>query len=65
MSKELEQQCLLAADRAVPEYRHGKRTYSCGGHVAKRWQAAWDAACWALGTDPATFRTIASAEKPR
>lgn len=41
--------CVHVADAIVPNYRHGKRTYSCGGTVAQRWQAAYDAA--SLGAD--------------
>jgi hypothetical protein len=43
-----EKLCTTIADRVVPEYRSEKRTYSCSGHTAKRWQAAWDAAHMAL-----------------
>lgn len=43
-----DQRCTEIADKVVPEYRDGKRSYSCGGHTAKRWQAAWDAASVAL-----------------
>lgn len=32
------------ADRVVPEYRDGKRSYSCTGNTAKRWGAAYEAA---------------------
>ena len=48
--------CTLIADQIVPEYRSGARSYSCTGRVAKRWQAAWDGACVALGRDPQTYR---------
>lgn len=55
---DLDTRCTEIADRAVPEYRsqqsHG-RYYSCTGHTAKRWQAAWDGACLALGGDPKEF----------
>lgn len=48
----LDKQCLAAADTIVPEYR-GKPGYSCTGQVAKRWQAAYDAARLVLGAAPA------------
>lgn len=44
----LERRCVAIADEAVPAYRHGVRPYSCTGHTAKRWQAAYDAARIAL-----------------
>lgn len=44
--------CTQIADAVVPEYRGGKKSYACTGLVAKRWQAAWDGACLALGHDP-------------
>lgn len=44
--------CTQIADVVVPEYRGGRRSYGCTGGVAKRWQAAWDGACLALGHDP-------------
>ena len=43
-----EDRLLEIADQAVPEYRGGKRAYSCCGVYAKRWQAAYDAARIAL-----------------
>ena len=48
----LNRRCTQIADRVVPEYRAGRKSYSCTGGVAKRWQAAWDGACIALGYDP-------------
>lgn len=47
--------CTEIADKVVPEYRGGKPR-CCTGHIAKRWQAAWDGACVALGGDPAGYR---------
>lgn len=50
--------CTEIADQVVPEYRRehsGGRYYSCTGHTAKRWQAAWDGACVALGRDPKEY----------
>ena len=44
--------CSEIADKIVPQYRNGQRSYSCRGTIAKRWQAAWDAAYLALGGDP-------------
>lgn len=32
------------ADKIVPQYRNGKRSYSCNSHTAKRWNAAFNAA---------------------
>lgn len=50
--------CTEIADQVVPKYRNvDGPTYPCHGTVAKRWQAAWDGACIALGLDPETFRT--------
>jgi hypothetical protein len=43
--------CTQIADTVVPKFRDGKKSYSCTGSVAKRWQAAWDGACIALGYD--------------
>jgi hypothetical protein len=48
--------CARAADLVVPEYRNGKQIYSCSGMVAKKWQTAWDGACWALGHNPKDWR---------
>lgn len=48
--------CTKIADEVVPEYRTGRRDYSCTGHVAKRWQAAWDGACIALGHTPRDYQ---------
>jgi len=42
------------ADRVVPEYRNtasGAPSYSCSGHTAKRWEAAFDGARLALGAE--------------
>ena len=43
-----EERCTEIADSVVPEYRNGKRTYSCTGATAKKWQAAWEAAHLAI-----------------
>ncbi len=49
--------CTEIADQVVPEYRADNAQHTgCGSHTAKRWQAAWDAACVALGGDPAEHR---------
>jgi hypothetical protein len=48
-----EKHCTTIADRVVPEYRNGSRSYSCNGTVAKRWQAAWDAAHLTLSGESA------------
>jgi len=47
--------CTQIADAVVPEYR-GTRKHSCTAPTARRWQAAWDGACVALGHDPARYR---------
>lgn len=52
---EFEARCTAIADCVVPKYRHGDRSYSCGGTIAKMWQAAWDGACAAYGRDPSEF----------
>lgn len=43
--------CTVVADAVVPRYRQNPPP-SCTGHHAKRWQAAWDGACLALGGNP-------------
>ncbi len=50
---DLATRCTAIADQVVPEFR-GKGL-SCTGLAGKRWQAAWDGACLALGGDPAAF----------
>jgi len=50
--REIETRCLLIADKVVPQYRSGKRGYSCTGGMAKRWGAAFEGALLALGHDP-------------
>lgn len=52
LADKITERCTQIADRIVPEYRRGEKSYSCTGVVAKRWQAAWDGACVALGHDP-------------
>lgn len=49
------ERCTQIADAVVPAYRGGKKSYGCTGVVAKRWQAAWDGACFALGHDPKRY----------
>lgn len=39
-----EDKAIAIADKIVPAYRNGARSYSCTGHVAKMWQAAFDGA---------------------
>lgn len=56
MNDEITARCTQIADAVVPEYRDGKRSYSCTGLVAKRWQAAWDGACIALDREPKVYR---------
>lgn len=48
----LVKRCVQIADTVVPQYRSGKRGYSCTGGMAKRWLAALEGACIALGRDP-------------
>ncbi len=48
--------CTEIADTVVPEYRSGSSHPSCTSPTAKRWQAAWDGACVALGRDPESYR---------
>ena len=52
----IEASCTQIADAVVPAYRKANRSYSCTGTIAKRWQAAWDGACIALGHDPQNYR---------
>lgn len=52
---EISERCTLIADKVVPQYRDEKKSYGCTGVVAKRWQAAWDGTCLALGGDPEDF----------
>ena len=55
----LNDRCTEIADQVVPQYRKPKLAggyYACGSPTAKRWQAAWDGACIALGGDPAEYR---------
>lgn len=54
---EIAERCGRIADEVVPAYRDGKCRYGCTGTVAKRWQAAWDGACVALGHDPQRYRS--------
>lgn len=56
ITSDLEQRCTAIADQAVPAYRNGDRSYDCTGHTAKRWQAAWDGACIALGGNHESFK---------
>jgi len=48
----LDKRCVEIADTVVPQYRSGKRNYSCTGGMAKRWLAAFEGARIALGRDP-------------
>jgi len=57
------ERCTQIANTLVPEYLTGKRDYSCTGSVAKRWQAAWDGACVALGGEPQNYRINYTARK--
>jgi hypothetical protein len=55
--------CTQIADEVVPEYRGSERSYSCAGTVAKRWQAAWDGACVALGHAPESSRSAVTGKQ--
>ena len=46
--------CREIADQVVPEYRTGR--YPCHGTYAKRWGAAWQGACLALGGSPDEYQ---------
>ncbi|GGO94918.1 hypothetical protein [Stakelama pacifica] len=51
---EINQRCCAIADRVEPRYRSqqpGARAYSCTGHVAKLWGAAYEGARLALTDD--------------
>lgn len=50
LPKSIEARCTKIANAVVPEYNNG--SYSCTGIIAKRWQAAWDAACISIGYEP-------------
>ncbi len=52
LPKTIEARCTRIADAVVPEYNSD--SYSCTGTIAKRWQAAWDAACISNGYEPKT-----------
>jgi hypothetical protein len=52
----IDDRCSQFANVIVPEFKGGNKSYSCTGDVAKRWQAAWDGACMALGHDPRDYR---------
>lgn len=54
IAPEIERRCTEIADQVVPEYRAA--AMPCTGFAATKWQAAWDAACIALGGDPAEYR---------
>lgn len=50
------QRCTEIADQVVPEFRATPTGRGFQSHKATKWQAAWDAACIALGGDPAEYR---------
>lgn len=54
--RDAEQRATEIADKIVPKYRRGERSYSCTGTIAKQWQAAWDGAIEALGYDCSAYR---------
>lgn len=45
---QIDARCVAIADTVVPNYRNGKRAYSCTSQVARMWQAAYDGAAAAL-----------------
>lgn len=62
MTQEESDRYAAIADQVVPEYRGG-RLYSCTGHYAKRWGAAYDGARIAdtLARDAAHGDTLVAA----
>lgn len=60
----VEARCVAVADILVPNYRNGSRAYSCAGHVAKMWQAAYDGAAAVLADPlPADVRRLVIAAR--
>lgn len=60
----VEARCVAVADTLVPNYRNGSRAYSCAGHVAKMWQAAYDGAAAVLADPlPADVRRLVIAAR--
>ncbi|GEM71750.1 hypothetical protein SAQ01S_15160 [Sphingomonas aquatilis NBRC 16722] len=60
----VEERCAAVADTLVPNYRNGSRAYSCAGHVAKMWQAAYDGAAAVLADPlPADVRRLVIAAR--
>lgn len=60
----VEARCVAVADTLVPNYRNGSRAYSCVGHVAKMWQAAYDGAAAVLADPlPADVRRLVIAAR--
>jgi hypothetical protein len=53
----LEDRCRWIADAVVPGFRKVGPKASCSGPTGKRWQAAWDSACIALGGVPSDFHS--------
>jgi hypothetical protein len=52
----LEERCARIADTVVPGFRTLRSGASCTSAAGKRWGAAWDAACIALGGVPADYK---------
>ena len=48
LQSQIEARCVAIADTVVPNYRNGKRAYSCTSQVARMWQAAYDGAAVTL-----------------
>lgn len=63
---DIEARCVAITDTVVPNYRNGKRAYSCISQVARMWQAAYDGAAATLGgggenTHPAATGSVREA----
>lgn len=51
-AEQIEKQCIDIADKIVPQYRNGKRSYSCHGTIANKWGAAYYGAYMAITGNP-------------
>lgn len=65
LPKAVGDRCTQIADQVVPKCRTEGKSYCCTGVIAKRWQAAWDGACLALGYDPDEARLVMLQRKTR
>ncbi len=59
---DINERCVAVADTVVPKYRNGTRAYSCCGHVAKMWQAAYEGAEAVLAATPASDAAVPAGE---